>query len=289
MSFLTRRRDRRPLALDRLAAWAWLVLGLLLMFGPVLWLGAVLVQDPRRRSTSSRRPCCRSRRRRPWSPGQPNPLPLFTVRDAGRQRARPGPGRAASASWRSMVDPANPGEPINVPIRETRAGARGRASPGRTTPSRSSASPSCATSGTRVFITIVATLITLVINSMAAFALAKYQFRGRGSIVAADHRDLDGAADDHRWCRSSSWSPSSGCSTSLWGVILAGRGDADRRVPPAPVHADHPGRAARRRAHGPCERSGRSTGASSCRSPPRRSRCSRSSRSCGAGTTSSGR
>ena len=30
-----------------------------------------------------------------------------------------------------------------------------------------------------VFVTVMATLITLVINSMAAFALSKYQFRGR--------------------------------------------------------------------------------------------------------------
>jgi alpha-1,4-digalacturonate transport system permease protein len=34
-----------------------------------------------------------------------------------------------------------------------------------------------------VFITVVATLITLLINSMAAFALAKYEFRGRNTAM----------------------------------------------------------------------------------------------------------
>jgi alpha-1,4-digalacturonate transport system permease protein len=33
-----------------------------------------------------------------------------------------------------------------------------------------------------VFITIVATIITLLFNAMAAFALAKYRFRGRGAV-----------------------------------------------------------------------------------------------------------
>src|SRR5690606_33310120 len=33
-----------------------------------------------------------------------------------------------------------------------------------------------------VFVTVTATLITLVVNSMAAFALAKYRFRGRNAV-----------------------------------------------------------------------------------------------------------
>ncbi len=34
-----------------------------------------------------------------------------------------------------------------------------------------------------IFVTVVATLITLVINAMAAFALSKYQFRGRDAMM----------------------------------------------------------------------------------------------------------
>ena len=33
-----------------------------------------------------------------------------------------------------------------------------------------------------VFITVVATLLTLLINSMAAFALSKYQFKGQKAV-----------------------------------------------------------------------------------------------------------
>ncbi len=34
-----------------------------------------------------------------------------------------------------------------------------------------------------VFVTVMATLITLLTNSMAAFALSKYEFRGRGAVM----------------------------------------------------------------------------------------------------------
>ena len=48
-----------------------------------------------------------------------------------------------------------------------------------------------------MFITVVATLITLLFNSMAAFALSKYRFRGQQRGVPADHRHADDPADDH--------------------------------------------------------------------------------------------
>lgn len=34
-----------------------------------------------------------------------------------------------------------------------------------------------------VFVTVMATLLTLLLSSMAAFALAKYEFRGRGTVL----------------------------------------------------------------------------------------------------------
>ena len=34
-----------------------------------------------------------------------------------------------------------------------------------------------------VFVTVVATIITLIFNSMAAFVLAKYEFKGRGAVL----------------------------------------------------------------------------------------------------------
>jgi len=35
-----------------------------------------------------------------------------------------------------------------------------------------------------VFVTVVATIITLIFNSMAAYALSKYEFKGRGAVLA---------------------------------------------------------------------------------------------------------
>jgi alpha-1,4-digalacturonate transport system permease protein len=37
--------------------------------------------------------------------------------------------------------------------------------------------------GNSVFVTVMATLITLIVNSMAAFALSKYEFRGRSVVM----------------------------------------------------------------------------------------------------------
>jgi len=80
-----------------------------------------------------------------------------------------------------MVDPAEPDEVLQVPI-------------DRRTPVRTFrlATENYTQSFTRfnfavylrnsVVVTVVATLITLVINSMAAFALSKYRFRGRNLI-----------------------------------------------------------------------------------------------------------
>ncbi len=45
-----------------------------------------------------------------------------------------------------------------------------------------------------VLVTMIATVITLLINSMAAFALAKYKFRGQRADVRHDPCDFDGAA-----------------------------------------------------------------------------------------------
>jgi hypothetical protein len=69
----------------------------------------------------------------------------------------------------------------------------------------------------------------------------------------------------------------------------ARRGDAHRRLPPAPVHADHPARPDRGGAHGQGVRMVDLLAHRPAAVAARPSPCWRSSRSCGAGTTSSGR
>ena len=125
--------------------------------------------------------------------GYDKPLPLYQ-----RHAARTAATRTLAEVRRigivaQMVDPADPGEIVKVNIADrTPVRAIGFALDNYTEPFlhfdflrylRNS-----------VFVTVVATLITLLINSMAAFALSKYQFRGRDGGDAADRRDADGAA-----------------------------------------------------------------------------------------------
>ena len=127
----------------------------------------------------------------PRVPAEPAPLRPGHRRGRGLPRAPaalPGraAGRRASACWPRCAASASrrrwstrgAGRARPRQHRRPRAGPRAAASPGATTPSCSSCSTSAAILWNSVFITVTATLIMLVINSMAAFALAKYDFRG---------------------------------------------------------------------------------------------------------------
>ena len=167
--------------------------------------------------------------------------------------ARAGRVAAHRPRWRTMVDPAKPDEIDPRQHQRPRAGARIPASRPRTTPSSSASSISAATCGTacsspwsrrssrccstrwrrsrcrstgspaatRVFLLIIATLMIPPTIMLVPNFLVVCEARAAQQPVGRD--------------------------------LARGR-DADRRVPAAPVHADDPRRAARRRAHGPRER-----------------------------------
>ncbi len=78
-----------------------------------------------------------------------------------------------------MTDPDNPGEIVPVPI-DQRASSNASSLPGRITPPL--ARQLLDHLRNSVVVTVVATAITLIINSMAAFALSKYRFAGRDAI-----------------------------------------------------------------------------------------------------------
>ena len=176
--FLTRRRARRGLGATDVLSYLYLALGVLIMFGPVLWL--VLSSFKTQAALVSFPPTLL-----PYAqdtvtlPGYDAPLPLFEV------QAEDGPRRLAQLRRvgleAQMVDPADPAEVIRVPIGERRALERlhlaweNYLEPLQRfnflTYLRNS-----------VVVTVSATLITLLINSMAAFALSKYRFRGRNAI-----------------------------------------------------------------------------------------------------------
>ena len=178
---LTLRRGRGRLHWTDLASYAYLLLGVVLMFGPVLWLGAVVVQDPGRAAGISAEPAAE----------QPE----------GSQRA--GLRQAAAAVQRHPGGRIDPGPGAGAPDRAAGADDRSGGARARSSGSRSTSASRCARPrspgpnyteplrqfdflrylGNSVFVTVVATLITLLINSMAAYALSIYEFPGRNAAM----------------------------------------------------------------------------------------------------------
>jgi alpha-1,4-digalacturonate transport system permease protein len=177
--FLTRRRGRGRLHVTDVLTYLYLLAGVVIMFGPVLWLvmssfktPAALVEFPPQLLPYGQETI--------MVEGFEQPLPLFevTLEDGNTQRMAQVRRIGIQAQ---MVDPASPGEMLEVPIaqrqpvRSVQLAWENYLEPlerfNFLTYLRNS-----------VVVTVTATLITLIINSMAAFALSKYEFRGRNVI-----------------------------------------------------------------------------------------------------------
>jgi len=177
---LTLRRGRGRLHWTDLASYAYLLLGVVLMFGPVLWLGlssfktqAGLLEFPPSLLPSSQKEVS--------VPGFDKPLLLFNVTlEDGSTRVLAQARRIGLQA--QMVDPAEPGKIIRValdkrtPLRETAFAWSNYSEPLRQF-------DFLRYLGNSVFVTVVATLITLLINSMAAYALSIYEFPGRNAAM----------------------------------------------------------------------------------------------------------
>ena len=175
-SALTLRRGRGRLHWTDVASYAYLLLGVVLMFGPVLWLGlssfktqAGLLEFPPSLLPTSQKEVS--------VPGYDKPLPLFTVTlEDGSTRVLAQARRIGLQA--QMIDPAEPGKIIRValdkrtPLRETAFAWSNYTEPLKQF-------DFLRYLGNSVFVTVVATLITLLINSMAAYALSIYEFPGR--------------------------------------------------------------------------------------------------------------
>jgi alpha-1,4-digalacturonate transport system permease protein len=178
--FLTRTRGHARLDWSDIFTFVYLTLGTLIMFVPVLWLvlssfksQAELVRFPPSLLPYSQQMVMVA--------GHDEPLPLFEVTmEDGTVRQLAQVRRVGLEA--QLIDPTNPGELIKVPIdqrtevREVRLATENYLEPLR----RFNFLVYLRNS---VVVTAAATLITLVINSMAAFALAKYEFRGRDAIL----------------------------------------------------------------------------------------------------------
>ena len=160
-------------------AYGYLLLGLFLMFGPVLWLvlssfktPAALNEFPPQLLPYGQKSVAVA--------GHDAPLPVYRVRlPDGSSRELAQVRRIGIQA--TLVDPAAPEQEYKVnirdrkPVREFALALSNYADVFRKF-----------AFGTflwnSVFITVVATLITLLFNAMAAFALSKYRFVGRDAV-----------------------------------------------------------------------------------------------------------
>lgn len=177
--FVLRRRGGRGWHWTDVVTWVWLIGGVIMMFGPALWLVASSFKGPAQLAEfpPTLLPYVS---RSATVEGYDEPLDLYRVTTEEGTRVLAQVRRIGTTA--QMVDPDDPGEIIRVNIR-TREPVRevGIATENYVVPFerldfvryfRNS-----------VFVTLMATLITLLTNSMAAFALSKYQFRGRNAVM----------------------------------------------------------------------------------------------------------
>ena len=160
-------------------SYAYLLAGLVVMFGPVLWL---VMSSFKTESALSQFPPSFL----PYSQkevvvaGHEKPLPLFSVKDAsGQNRVLAQVRRIGLMA--TMVDPAAPETELRVNINERQPVNELKFASSNYTELFGKFA-----FGTylwnSVFITVVATILTLLFNSMAAFALSKYQFTGQKTV-----------------------------------------------------------------------------------------------------------
>ena len=179
--FLLRRRGRggRWHWTD-VVTWAWLAAGTVVMFGPALWLVASSFKGPAQLAEfpPTLLPYVQMTAE---VEGHDEPLPLFVVnQEDGSATVLAEIRRIGTNS--QMVDPDDPGERINVniadrrPLREVGLATENYVAP-------LVANDFFLFLRNSVFVTTVATAITLLTNSMAAFALSKYDFRGRNAVM----------------------------------------------------------------------------------------------------------
>ncbi|MEO1664126.1 MAG: carbohydrate ABC transporter permease [Chloroflexota bacterium] len=178
ISFLTRLRGKEGFDWVDGLTYFYLIFGVFIMFGPVLWLvmssfktEAALVRFPPQFLPYSQQFI--------EVEGYDDPLPLYTATVDGVERELAQIRRIGLVA--TMVDPTNPEETIDVqidqrePVEQIQFAWDNYTEPlarfNFVTYLRNS-----------VIVTTVATAITLLINSMAAFALSKYKFPGRDAI-----------------------------------------------------------------------------------------------------------
>ncbi len=179
-TFLTATRGSARLHWTDWFSYGYLTLGIFLMFGPVVWL---LISSFKTEADLQRFPPTLL----PYAQqtveleGYDEPLPLFLM-TAGEYEGATLAQLRRVGNRAQMVDPLNPGERLQVNIAN------------REPVEEFSLATENYTSlferfnflrffWNSTFITVMATALMLLVNSMAAFALSKYEFRGRTAVL----------------------------------------------------------------------------------------------------------
>lgn len=177
--FLLRTRDRRRLHWTDVLSYAYLVIGLFAMFAPVVWLvmssfksESAIAQFPPSFLPYSQKSVLVA--------GYDKPLPLFKVHlDDGSTRELAQVSRMGIMA--TVVDPGAPQQTQQVNIRQRKPVNELSFAWGNYTELFAKFT-FARYLWNSVFITVVATVLTLLFNSMAAFALSKYRFNGQKAV-----------------------------------------------------------------------------------------------------------
>jgi alpha-1,4-digalacturonate transport system permease protein len=174
LAFLTRTRGRTRLHVTDILTYLYLGFGVLIMFGPIMWLvlssfkslGEIYTFPPRlfpyKQDTVE-------------VSGYDTPLPLYKVNLDGQTVELAEVNRIGIQS--NMVDPKDPTKKYRVNIKELTKIEHIDFSLDNYEQGITSFNFGVYLRNS-VIVTIAATILTLIVNSMAAFALSKYKFRG---------------------------------------------------------------------------------------------------------------
>ena len=173
------RKGRKRLDITDVLSYSYLALGVIIMFGPIIWLilssfkssGEIIKFPPR---------FFPYRQETVVVEGFDEPLPLFVITfEDGSQKTLAQVRRVGIEA--QLVDPNNPGDLIKVNIKQ------------RTPVENIYFGLDNYIEGVQKFnfgrylwnsiiVTVFSTLLTLLVNSMAAFSLSKYKYKGREAI-----------------------------------------------------------------------------------------------------------
>ena len=177
---LTRTRDQRSMHITDWLTYGFLLLGVVLMFGPALWLAAssLKTKSALQEFPPSFLPMGQKEIK---LADKPDGLPVYLVPNGAGQIVELALQRRIGLIG-LFIDPAKPdADPVRAkmdevkPVRELTVAWDNYAEPLRRFRFDRFL-------GNSLFVTIVSTVLTLLVNSMCAFALSKYSFRGRDAM-----------------------------------------------------------------------------------------------------------